>query len=183
MKMIIMIMMRSRFPFRARHPLLSSRHYPQRINPRYPRTPRFRLVQWIQKRIDHHDNGTDDPQIVRCASIARAGWTWPMVLDLSMGSKLFLHLLSAFCFFYFPFTLFFSCFMRPLRRFYALLSSIQLALCFISSLFSRTPSYDSPSLFLYLSSLLNFEVHDSLHEQNPHSNFDIIMNIMSASGT
>lgn len=109
MKMIIMIMMRSRFPFRARHPLLSSRHYPQRINPGYPRTPRFRLVQWTQKGVDHHDNGTDDPQIVRCASIARAGWTWPMVLDLSMGSKLFLHLLSAFCFFYFPFTFF--CFM------------------------------------------------------------------------
>lgn len=95
MKMIIMIMMRSRFPFRARHPLLSSRHYPQRG---HPRTPRFRLVQWTQKGVDHHDNGTDDPQIVRCASIARAGWTWPMVLDLSMGSKLFLHLLSAFCF-------------------------------------------------------------------------------------
>lgn len=78
---------------------------------------------------------------------------------------------------------FVSCVMRPLRRFYALLSSIRLALCFVSSLFSRSPSYDSPSLFLYFSSHFNFEVHDSLHEQNPHSNFDIIMNIMSASGT
>ena len=95
MKMIIMIMMKSRLPSRVRHPPLSSRHYPQSINPGCPRTPQFCLVQWIQKRVDHHDNGANGPQIVRCASIARAGWTWPMVLDLSMGSKLFLHLLSA----------------------------------------------------------------------------------------
>jgi hypothetical protein len=116
-------------------------------------------VQWIRKRVGHHDNGADDPQSVRYASIAHASWTWPMELNLSMGSKIFLHLLSAFCFLYLHSTLF--CFMYYASVTSVLCLSIQYAISpfvlFLLFTLVPLPTVSPSSFHSFL--ILKFMIH------------------------
>lgn len=53
-----------------------------------------------------------------------------------------------------------SCVMRPSRRFYVFLFSMQLVLCFASSLFSRAlPTTPLPSFYSFLFLILKFMIH------------------------